>query len=222
VLIGRRLVARERLREITGIIGETEAMEEVLERVVQIAGADATVLIQGESGTGKELVARGIHALSPRRHRPFIAVNVAALPETLLESELFGHEKGRSRGPPRYGRALRACQHRHRLSRRDRRDAALHADQAAARARGAGVPPGRRGGGDPRRRSGAGRDQPRPAGKVSRCASSGATCTTASTSCASSSRRSASGADIPRLIERFIQEFSIAHDRPFMGIDPRR
>ncbi|HEX7241205.1 MAG TPA: sigma-54 dependent transcriptional regulator [Longimicrobiaceae bacterium] len=94
VLVGRRLVQREQLREITGIVGETEAMEEVLERVVQIAPTDATVLIQGESGTGKELVARGIHALSRRRHRPFIAVNVAALPETLLESELFGHEKG--------------------------------------------------------------------------------------------------------------------------------
>ncbi|HEX2093464.1 MAG TPA: sigma-54 dependent transcriptional regulator [Longimicrobiaceae bacterium] len=94
VLVSRRLMERERLREITGIVGETEAMEEVLERVVQIAPTDATVLIQGESGTGKELVARGIHALSRRRHRPFIAVNVAALPETLLESELFGHEKG--------------------------------------------------------------------------------------------------------------------------------
>ena len=94
VLVGRRHVQRERLREFTGIVGETEVMEEVLERVVQIAGVDSTVLIQGESGTGKELLARGIHALSPRRHRPFIAVNVAALPETLLESELFGHEKG--------------------------------------------------------------------------------------------------------------------------------
>ena len=94
VLVGRRLVERERLRGITGIVGETEVMEEVLERVVQIAGVDSTVLIQGESGTGKELVARGLHALSPRRHRPFIAVNIAALPETLLESELFGHEKG--------------------------------------------------------------------------------------------------------------------------------
>jgi DNA-binding NtrC family response regulator len=94
VLVGRRLIERERLREITGIVGETEAMEEVLERVVQIAGVDSTVLIQGESGTGKELVARGIHALSRRRHRSFIAVNVAALPESLLESELFGHEKG--------------------------------------------------------------------------------------------------------------------------------
>lgn len=94
VLVARRLVQREHLREITGIVGETEEMEQVLERVVQIAPTDATVLIQGESGTGKELVARGIHALSPRRHRPFIALNVAALPETLLESELFGHEKG--------------------------------------------------------------------------------------------------------------------------------
>jgi DNA-binding NtrC family response regulator len=94
VLVSRRLLQRARLREITGIVGSTEAMEEALERVVQIAPVDSTVLIQGESGTGKELVARGIHALSPRRHRAFIAVNVAALPETLLESELFGHEKG--------------------------------------------------------------------------------------------------------------------------------
>ncbi|HYR12292.1 MAG TPA: sigma-54 dependent transcriptional regulator, partial [Longimicrobium sp.] len=93
-LVGRRLIQREELREITGIVGETEAMEEVLERVVQIAPVNSTVLVLGESGTGKELVARGIHALSPRRHRPFVAVNVAALPDTLLESELFGHEKG--------------------------------------------------------------------------------------------------------------------------------
>ncbi|NNF28226.1 MAG: sigma-54-dependent Fis family transcriptional regulator [Gemmatimonadetes bacterium] len=94
VLVGRTAVERTRLQQITGIVGETDAMREVLERVVQIAPVDATVLITGESGTGKELVARGIHALSPRRHRPFIAVNVAALSDTLLESELFGHEKG--------------------------------------------------------------------------------------------------------------------------------
>ena len=94
VLVGRTAVERTRLQQITGIVGETDAMREVLERVVQIAPVDSTVLITGESGTGKELVARGIHALSPRRHRPFIAVNVAALSDTLLESELFGHEKG--------------------------------------------------------------------------------------------------------------------------------
>jgi len=94
VLLGRRAIERRKLREFTGIIGETDAIHQVLERVVQIAPVQSTVLVTGESGTGKELVARGIHALSPRRHKPFIAVNVAALSETLLESELFGHEKG--------------------------------------------------------------------------------------------------------------------------------
>jgi DNA-binding NtrC family response regulator len=94
VLVARRLLGRHRLQEATGIVGETDAMREVMERVVQIAPVSSTVLITGESGTGKELVARGIHALSPRRHKPFIAVNVAAITETLLESELFGHEKG--------------------------------------------------------------------------------------------------------------------------------
>jgi len=94
VLLGSRAVERKRLRTFTGIVGRTDAMRQVLERVVQIAPVTSTVLVTGESGTGKELVARGIHALSPRRHHPFIAVNVAALSDTLLESELFGHEKG--------------------------------------------------------------------------------------------------------------------------------
>jgi DNA-binding NtrC family response regulator len=94
VLLGRRVIERRRLRELTGIVGETDAIHQVLERILQIAPVHSTVLVTGESGTGKELVARGIHALSPRRHEPFIAVNVAALSETLLESEIFGHEKG--------------------------------------------------------------------------------------------------------------------------------
>jgi DNA-binding NtrC family response regulator len=94
LFVGRSLIERLRLRRVTGIVGETDAMQEALERVVHVAPVDSTVLLTGESGTGKELVARGIHALSPRRHKPFIAVNVAALAETLLESELFGHEKG--------------------------------------------------------------------------------------------------------------------------------
>jgi len=90
----RRILDRQRLARETGLIGETEAIREVLVRVEQIAPVSSTVLVEGESGTGKELVARAIHQLGPRRGRPFIAVNVGALPETLLESELFGHEKG--------------------------------------------------------------------------------------------------------------------------------
>jgi DNA-binding NtrC family response regulator len=93
-LVARRVMGRRRLQDVTGIVGATDAMREVMERVVQIAPVDSTVLVTGESGTGKELVARGLHALSRRRHKPFIAVNVAALTDTLLESELFGHEKG--------------------------------------------------------------------------------------------------------------------------------
>jgi len=90
----RRLIERRRLQARTGILGESPAIQEVLVKIEQMAPVSATVLIEGESGTGKELVARALHDLSPRRAKPFIAVNCAAIPETLLESELFGHEKG--------------------------------------------------------------------------------------------------------------------------------
>jgi DNA-binding NtrC family response regulator len=90
----RRLIDRRRLQQRTGILGESAAIQEVLVKIEQMAPVTSTVLIEGESGTGKELVAKGIHDLSPRRGKPFIAVNCAAITETLLESELFGHEKG--------------------------------------------------------------------------------------------------------------------------------
>ena len=90
----RRLIERRKLQQRTGILGESAPIQEVLVKIEQMAPVTSTVLIEGESGTGKELVAKGIHDLSPRRGKPFIAVNCAALPETLLESELFGHEKG--------------------------------------------------------------------------------------------------------------------------------
>ncbi len=93
-LVARRLLLREQLVHETHIIGSSPAIQEVLERVAQYAPVNSTVLIEGESGTGKELIARAIHDLSPRGGKPFIAVNCAALTETLLESELFGHEKG--------------------------------------------------------------------------------------------------------------------------------
>ncbi|HKV73997.1 MAG TPA: sigma-54 dependent transcriptional regulator [Gemmatimonadales bacterium] len=89
-----RLIERRQLQRRTGIMGESPAIQELLIKIEQMAPVSSTVLIQGESGTGKELVAKAIHDLSPRRGKPFIAVNCAALPETLLESELFGHEKG--------------------------------------------------------------------------------------------------------------------------------
>ncbi len=81
-------------RRFEQIIGNSPALESVLEQVEQVAPTDSTVLIQGETGTGKELIARAIHNLSARCGRPFIKLNCAAIPFDLLESELFGHERG--------------------------------------------------------------------------------------------------------------------------------
>jgi DNA-binding NtrC family response regulator len=90
----RGILERRRLQQLTGLMGESEGMREVMVQIEQIAPVTSTVLIEGESGTGKELAARAVHVLGPRKNKPFIAVNVGALPDTLLESELFGHEKG--------------------------------------------------------------------------------------------------------------------------------
>jgi len=114
LLSGRRLKQQnERLREelervwpVRGMVGESPGMRAVCDRIHRVAPTDATVLILGESGTGKELVARAIHEQSPRRDRALITVNCASIPETLIEAELFGNEKGAFTGADRTRQGL--------------------------------------------------------------------------------------------------------------------
>jgi DNA-binding NtrC family response regulator len=90
-------VTRRKLRDagvLGSLVGSSKKMQELFALIERVAPSNVSVLITGESGTGKELVARTLHALSPRKGRPFVAVNCAAIPETLIESEIFGHEKG--------------------------------------------------------------------------------------------------------------------------------
>jgi two-component system NtrC family response regulator len=103
-LLAENRELRDRLAdagEISGIIGNCAAMQDVFRQIRQVADTNATVLIHGESGTGKELIARALHDLGDRSSGPFIAVNLGAMPESLLESELFGHEKGSFSGATR-------------------------------------------------------------------------------------------------------------------------
>jgi DNA-binding NtrC family response regulator len=97
LLIAENRQLKEQLRikfKFEAVISQSGEMEQVLNTAARVAGSKATVLIRGESGTGKELIARAIHFTSPRSNSPFVIVNVAALSETVIESELFGHEKG--------------------------------------------------------------------------------------------------------------------------------
>ena len=88
-----RQIVKEKYR-FENIIGTSARMQEIYNLIAKVADTDSTILIQGESGTGKELVARALHFNSTRQHQPFVAINCSALPENLLESELFGHKKG--------------------------------------------------------------------------------------------------------------------------------
>jgi two-component system response regulator GlrR len=106
-----RRVVREKYG-FENIIAKSKKMKEVVEQVAQAAGTDSNVYIEGDSGTGKELIAKTLHLASPRKDRPFVAINCAAIPETLLESELFGYEKGAFTGATTNKRGLLAQAHK--------------------------------------------------------------------------------------------------------------
>ena len=155
--VGQRLEAENRLlRQETesAIIATSPAMTPVLEVIARVGPSDANVLIQGENGSGKGVVARALHAASPRSGKPFVTLNAGGISEGVFESELFGHVRGRLHGRPRGSRRpVRAGRRRDAVSRRDWQRAHRPAGQAAARARDRRVRARRVLADDPRRRA---------------------------------------------------------------------
>lgn len=101
LLLTKTAVAQNGITDFHGLITASESMRSLFRQLERVANSDASVLVRGETGSGKELVARALHTLSPRRAKPFLAINCAALPPDLLESELFGHVRGAFTGAVR-------------------------------------------------------------------------------------------------------------------------
>ncbi len=147
-----------------GMIGASAEMRKIYQVVEQAAPTTASVLITGESGTGKELVAQTIHQLSPRGQMPYVPINCAAIPETLLESEIFGHEKGAFTGAMERRQGVFELADRGTIFLDEIAEMTpTDAGEAAARAAGAPLPAARRPRRDARRRAGDCGDQRRPA-----------------------------------------------------------
>ena len=126
--------------QFDNIVGHSAAMREIFQTVTRVAPTRATVLLAGESGVGKDMIARAIHQHSPRKNRPFVKINCTALPENLMESELFGYEKGAFTGANvEQAGQVRTGGQGHGVSGRDRRRAGQHTGEAAASAAGAPV-----------------------------------------------------------------------------------
>ena len=206
---------------VAQIVGSAPSMIEVYKTVAQVAPTTATVLIVGESGTGKELVARAIHAKSPRATKPFVAINCAALPESILESELFGHERGSFTGASAHeARPLRGGQRRHALPRRDRRDQPEDAGAAAARAPGGRDPPRRRGRDHQGRRARRRGDQPRPQGGGGRGALPRGPALPPPGRHRARAAAARAQRDIPLLVQHFIARHSERLGRPAPHVAP--
>ena len=175
------------------VVGESAEWREVLRKATQVAATDTTVLITGESGTGKEVVARFIHAASARKTGPFVALNCAALPEQLLESELFGYERGAFTSAQQAKPGLvETGVGRRAVPRRGQRDESVRAGEVPARDAGTRVPAARRDARPQGEHPGHRRDQPRPAQSRRASASSARISFIASASSTSGFRRCAS------------------------------
>ena len=200
------------------IIGESEPIKRVKDIVARVGASEATALVQGETGTGKEIIARAVHRFSSRSAGPFVAINCAAMPATLLESELFGHARGAFTDAKSRATGCSCRRRRDAVPRRDWRDAARDAGQAAAGAAGAMVRPvgGERG--DAVRRPHRRRDATATSRPRSTRSDSARTCSIASTSSTSTCRRCASAAATScSSRSTFLETYRRAPDKPIIG-----